>query len=256
MTTSPALVIAAALAAGGVAAVGTATLMAPETAAEASDSSPSAQAIDSLRHEVQRLADEQSQMTSKLQTLELRMTAANTSGNGEVQPLAGTAPELAELQQQVAQLNARVGGGDTGEPMVIETVSAALEQIRDQEDADRRKARDEARAERTEERLAELTEELGLDSYQQGKMSGVMTTYGESRDSIMESARESGDFGGLRDSFEALHGQISENLAGFLTPSQIEMLDGMGGTRSLGGGGGRGGGPGGFGGRGGRGGDN
>lgn len=235
MSASPALMILIALSAGGVAAVGTASMLPEPAPAEQDESSPTLRALESLRAEVRRLSDEQAALQGQVQDLDLRLSTAPSAATTRAQPepLMAEAPELVELRQQVAQLSARVGGGEAGEPMALETVSAALEQIREEEDQERDEARREARQEREADRLVELTEELTLDGFQQGRMSELIAEYGESSTGIIDSARETSDWGGIRGAFTTLHGEIDVTLAGFLTPAQLEELEQLGGARAL-----------------------
>jgi hypothetical protein len=224
-----------ALSAGGVAAVGTASML-PETApVEQTEGASTLRALESLRAEVRRLSDEQASLQVQVRDLDLHLSAAPpaTTARAQPEPLMAVAPELVELRQQVAQLSARVGGGEVGEPMVMQTVSAALEQIREEEDVEREEARREARQEREADRLVELTEQLTLDGFQQGRMSELIAEYGESSTGIIDDARENSDWGGIRGAFTTLHGEIDGTLAGFLTPAQLEELEQLGGARAL-----------------------
>lgn len=252
MNVSSGMIAIVALAAGAVASVGTVALTQSDQPAGISEGAPTAQAVDALRREVTRLSESQDAMQRQVQTLELQLTASGGDASSDgVEPLAASHQELAALRDQVATLTAQVGG-DSGDPVIIDTVSAALDQIREQEEADRKAERETAQADRRAERLEELTKELGLDTYQAGRLGEEMLAYDTRRDEIMDAARASGDFGGLRDAFSAMYSEVGESLGNYLTPSQLESLDAMGGPRALSGGMRWGGG--GFGGGGGRGG--
>jgi hypothetical protein len=238
MASSPAVMIVIALAAGGVAAVGTASFasgMSGTDPAVQAEAASTLRAIEALRNEVERLSDSQASLRGQVQSLDLRLATASAGAPAQDQPepLVADTSELIELREQVAQLSARMGGEDTNEPVAIETVSAALEQIREEEDQERAKLRSEARKEREGDRLAELTEKLTLDGYQQGKMSDLMAEYGESSAGIIEDARKNSDWGSIRGDFSTLHGTLDESLTGFLTPAQLDELQAMGGAQAL-----------------------
>jgi len=237
MASSPAVMIVIALAAGGAAAVGTASLMSDSEPVAQAENATTRRTLESMRGEIERLTDEQSSLRGQVQDLELRLATAPSAAPARDQPeaLMAETNELVELRQQVAQLSAQVSGtGATGtDPIAIDSVSAALTQIREEEDQERAKVRAEARKEREVERLAELAEELTLDNYQEGKMSEMIAEYGESSAGIIDGARKTGDWGGLRGEFGTLHDTMDENLAAFLTPAQLEQLESMGGARAL-----------------------
>jgi len=237
MTSSPAAMIMIALAAGGVAAVGTTALMPENEPVVQAEGASTQRALEGLQDEVERLMDEQASLRGQVQDLELRLATAPIGVPAGDQPeaLMADTGELVELRQQVAQLSAQVSGvGATGtDPIAIDTVSAALTQIREEEDLERERVRAEARKERESERLVELTEELTLDSYQQGKMSELIADYGASSSGIIDGARETGDWGSLRGEFGTLHDTMDESMSAFLTPAQLEQLAEMGGARAL-----------------------
>jgi nitric oxide reductase activation protein len=234
MSASPAVILLTAITAGAAAGFGSATLA--SSGSPAATENAGSLAVDSMRKEVARLGDENANLLRLLQTLEMRLDAAPTGGapGRNAEPLAMAAPELVQLQQQVAQLNERLGDDEQAvEPMAMQTVSAALEKIRADEDEQRREERREARKEREVERVDELAEELALDGYQKSRMGELVAQYGDSSDTIIESARKTGDWGGIRSAFDELHGQIGESLDTVLTPTQLTELEGLGGTRAL-----------------------
>jgi hypothetical protein len=251
MSSSPATLLLAAVVAGVASSAVTMTLIDGDETASVEGGASSAQEIDSLKRLVESVRDRQAELDRQFSDLQLDVlaSAGNAASGGGPEPLAASHEELATLRQEVAALSTRVGG-ESAEPFMIDTVSDALQTIRDQEDQEREEQWAARMEERNEERLEELTEELGLDGYQQGQMKQLMDDHATERDEIMDAARESGDFGSLRDAFTELREGEEATLALFLTPSQLEALEEMGGARSATGGGGfgRGGGGPGFGG--------
>jgi hypothetical protein len=252
MSSSPATLLIAAVVAGVASSAVTVTLIDDDGTAAAEGGATSAQELDSLKRLVETVQDRQADLDRQFSDLQLDVLASAgnaTSGGAGPEPLTASHEELAMLRQEVAALSTKVGG-ESVEPFMIETVSDALQTIRDQEDKEREEQWAARMEERNEERLEELTEELALDGYQQGQLKQLMDDHATKRDEIMDSARESGDFDGLRDAFTELREGEEATLALFLTPSQLEALEEMGGARAATGGGGfgRGGGGPGFGG--------
>lgn len=190
--------------------------------------------VAALGRAAQALGDQQLETARQLQLLRLDVLAATTvddalPGSGPVEPLTASQQDLATLREQVAALDSKLRESDAG-PVDVESVSAALDQLRAKEDEERRVQWAERRDERVQERLATLTKELGLDAYQQERMQAVMTDADVRRDEIMQKARdEGGGFDAMRESFDGLRAEIQTSVAQFLSPTQITTLDGLGG---------------------------
>lgn len=250
MAVSPVALVVTGLLAGAVSSLVTVVLMSPGAGTEPVSSVASAQQVDALRRQLEGLTEEQKAMERRLQTLQLEViTARGAESSADVapQPMVATHEELSRLKEQVASLSQQLDGG-TENPVMLETVSAALTLIRDREDREREAQRDADREQRAQERLDQLAEALGLDTYQRAQFAEVVDGMALKRDAILEAARASGEFGSMRDAFTGMRDELQSSLALFLTPSQLTTLEEQGGLRSFMGGGRGGFGGGGFGG--------
>ena len=82
--------------------------------------------------------------------------------------------------------------------------------------------REAARAQRIEDRLARLTTDLGLSSYQVDEMRAFLTEQEAKRAAIWESLSEGvGDPGGVREAMRTLRKEGDENLSTILDPEQL-----------------------------------
>ena len=141
---------------------------------------------------------------------------------------------------------------EPGAPVPVnlqDSVSRALEDIREQEERERDEQRQQRAAERLEERLVRLQEDLGLEGYQVDELRVIFDDESTRRDALMQEVRDSGDWGGMRDTMTALREETQEALGLVLSAEQLEQYN-ESNSRGFGRGGGFGGG-----GRGGRGGD-
>lgn len=210
-----------------------------------------AQQIVSLQRQLTDVLDGQGDLQHRLQQLELDALRGRPD-MGQATPLLGNPESIAAFQEQLASLNDAVAdmGGEEGPGMfTMGDVSDALQAIRDQEDLDRDEARELRREERLEERLAAVATELSLDTYQQQQLGDAARLSMEAMDTTMNEARESGDWGSMRDVMETSRTSFEAATSLFLNMDQQASFTEMGGLRTLGGfGGGPGGG--GFGGRG------
>jgi len=146
-------------------------------------------------------------------------------------------------------LVAALGNPSADSPDGLQTlVVDALDSIREEEERERERLREEAWESGLEARLAELTTELGLAPYQVDEMRVVFTSERTRRDELFTRARESGEWWSVRDSMRELRGETMDELANVLSADQLEKYQESGGGFGRGPGG-PGGGPGGFGSR-------
>lgn len=245
-----------ALAAGLTGAVSLLLMQSLDESSGSSDGAVTAQQVSSLQRQLTDITSNQDILLRRLQQLELDLLRGRPSA-GEATPMLATPDAVAALQNQVLQLNEAVAQlGDDGGPSMftIDDVGSALTAIRDQEDADREAQRAAMREERLAERLAAVSTELGLDTYQKQQLGDAAALATESMDETFREARESGDWAELRTSMDTARAGFDSEAALFLSLDQQASFAELGGLRALGGFGGRGGfGSGGFGG--GRGGD-
>ncbi|MCB9898154.1 MAG: hypothetical protein H6825_09140 [Planctomycetes bacterium] len=212
-----------------------------------------AAAIEPLRQQMARIESDAGLLKRRLDDIEQmvwRMPASpGGEGGGEPRPLVDE--QMLELQQRVDALTSALNDAsvESGGGPFLDTVASALETIRQREDEQREADRKALMEQRLDERLGELATEIGLDTWQQNEMKTLFTDTGARRDEIFAKARESGDFGGMRDAMQAIDAERGSKLASIMTPSQLEKYNEMGGIeRGFFGGPGRGG-FGGFGGR-------
>ncbi|MEX1023638.1 MAG: hypothetical protein WD226_01055 [Planctomycetota bacterium] len=189
-------------------------------------------------------------LEERINTLEIRPAALpnapRTAMNGEA------ALELEEVRGELAQLRdlTRVLQRPPSDEVPFELhvqVESALDSIREQEERERQERREQAFNERLEQRLAEIKSELGLSGYQVDELRRIELETRAKRDALMRTARDSGDWGNLR---ETIRGQRDEqaqaltNLFGADLYGRYDELVGRGGLTGGRGdfGGGRGGG--------------
>ncbi|GJM21695.1 MAG: hypothetical protein DHS20C15_16100 [Planctomycetota bacterium] len=245
---SPALLIVAAVLFGAGAGFLGGQLAAPEAAPGAGPSDGLVegrvtQRIDSLERDLVGLEH-------RLDALSVRPAPMNVEPT-PVQPLAQLdAEKLDRLEKLLAQPESAQVFDDSG--ALISTVDAALQQIRETEEAERDRARDERRAEELDERLTELSEEIGLASYQVEDMRTLFTESGKAMGELMESMRDGGTgFADMREQMDAMRSATDTRLSEILSPQQLIDYEAAGGLGFGGRRGGFGGGGGGFGGGGG-----
>ncbi len=130
--------------------------------------------------------------------------------------------------------------------LFVARVGEALDEIRAAEEAARIEAETVAQAERVEERLVRLRDELGLSGYQMDEMRGILVAEEASRSELWSSVRDGGDRGSMRDRMRDARDELNTRLSEVLDPDQLERYQesrdrgfgGFGGGRLGGGGGG------------------
>ena len=205
-----------------------------------------------LVEQVAALQKQNEELTNRI--LELEMTASTPRAETREAVAVGPDPELEKLKADLASIMASIQKGpDNVTPAFTASVSAALEDIREKEDAEREAKRAERRAERIDDRIASISEKLGLTPAQGNDLREHYNVFEEKRNALMAEARESGDWGNMRETFRGLRDESNTALQTILTPSQYDQYqeENMGGGRRGGFGGGGGGNDGGGGGGGG-----
>jgi hypothetical protein len=128
-----------------------------------------------------------------------------------------------ETVDQLRRLTAALE--DPGTPLpenLLAGVSSALQTIREEEDRERDEQRRAAEAERFDERIVDLTDRLGLTLVQTDQMRGHMETMSDRRSELMREARDSGDFGSIRQQMRGLRDEANAGLGEILTPAQFD----------------------------------
>ena len=201
-----------------------------------SGSGSEAALITPLRQDIARLESDAGVLKRRLDDLEQmvwRLPAASAAeASGDPRPLVDE--DVLELRQQVEALTAALNSAsvESGGGPFLDTVASALQTLRDQEEKQRDEERRAMMEQRLDERLAELATEIGLDTWQQGEMKTLFANSGEERGKIFEKARESGDFGSIRDAMAALEVNTNGKLASIMTPSQLEKYNELGGMEA------------------------
>ena len=178
--------------------------------------------------------------------LALRLAALERSDRSSVREDLGAAPteDLAAIQKQVTDLAAALQNPQSAEAASLRSsVRVAMDQIREEESAERDRERADRNIERIDERLTELQTELGLDQVQMKSMREVMLVQTDKRSALFASMRDgSMDRGEIREQMGVLRDETNASLQGILTPMQYEDYEKLEGDRGFGGfGGGRGG---------------
>jgi len=190
-----------------------------------------------LRQEFLSLRDENNALRMRLTAVEERAAAAAALREAVIADVTD-----ADGATQGSAEAAAPGALAAGElpPRFRDSVATALEDIRAEEERDRDDRRREAVEQRLEDRLDELAIELQLEPYQTDQLRGVISTDTVRRGEIMTEARESGDWGSLRDAFSESREETRLAVAEILTSEQMEKYEAMGndrGFRGFGGGG-------------------
>lgn len=177
--------------------------------------------------------------------LDLEQAPPRLATERSVAPLEMTDEERA-ADEQLRAVVAALTNPDAPMPQEWrDSVNLALKDIRAEEDADRDEQRRIRAEDRMEERMVELSQKLGLDTYQSGQMRQILTEESLARDEMRTAIRESGDWASARDQWTGLREKTNESLSLVLTPQQVEAYQADQSTRwgRFGGGGNTGGGP-------------
>lgn len=174
----------------------------------------------SLRAEVAALAERTDLMAMPVETLQTRIAAVQQE-------------EIDEMLGLLAAARDPETGSEQLEELVLNVIDAKEDRERDERDERRR----EAMEERMETRIAELTEELGLNGYQAGEMNRILTTEQTSREEFFSKMREDGtcDRQAIRDGMQEIRTKTRAQAQVVLSTSQydqyVESKSGFGGGR-------------------------
>ena len=140
------------------------------------------------------------------------------------------APRAVEAQQQLVDdgtpQTAMVGAPDVS-PEFVTSVGKALDEIRAKEEAEREQKRKELQAQRIEERVTKLQQDLGLTGRQATDMRTALITADDQREALFASMRDdpAGPMDGrtdMRESMRKIHDDTRTQIQSFLTPEQFE----------------------------------
>jgi hypothetical protein len=217
--------------------LGTSMESAPLEATAATPAGPVAD--DSLRESVAALAERVDTMAMSIETLEHRLAQLGEGGGARVAADAVQREEIDELRGLLTAVRDPETGADQLEGLVLNVLEAKEDRDREERDERRR----EAMEERMDERVAKLTEELGLNGYQAGEMKRILTDEQTTRDEFFTKMREGGNWDreAMRDSMEEIRTTSRTALQTVLSASQydqyVEQDSGFGGFGRRGGGG-------------------
>ncbi|MCB9914019.1 MAG: hypothetical protein H6828_02585 [Planctomycetes bacterium] len=203
------------------------------------------------------LQEQLASLGRKNEELAMRLAALERRGGSAREAVASEGGEdLAQLQADIAELAAALKDPQSAQSTTLRTsVRLAMDQIREEESAERDREREDREITRIDERLTELQGQLGLDQVQMKSMREVLLVESTKRNELFNTMRDGGggmDRGAIRTAMTDLRDQTRTSLSTILTPLQLEDYEKLNDDR-FGGFGGFGG-PGG-GGRGGRGGN-
>lgn len=180
----------------------------------ASSSAPAAdpRALDELRME-------NGALKAQLAALEARVNELTSSRTPlESRPL----PTESVASTRIIEGDAFPAAAIQVTPAFVDSVGQALDTIRAREDAEREAKRKEIQAQRIEDRVAKLQQELGLTNRQSSDLRTALIAQDDKREALFTSMRDgNGDPGSMRDSFRALRDETYATLQGFLTPEQF-----------------------------------
>ncbi len=225
---SPLSLILVSALAGSAVALGAQALLAPAPGAVA-DASQLEHELAELRTKLARLADGNARLEERVRGVELGALSAALPAAAP-QSLDAAPAVVAELRDQVSALAAVVDGqGGAGGAVALESVEQALSVIREREDRERQEREAQRRAERLDERLAELTQVLALDVGQQNRLRVLATDTEAARDALRDEIRETRDWESARAGFDKLSTDARAQLAAILMPHQLEAYDALDG---------------------------
>jgi len=110
-------------------------------------------------------------------------------------------------------------------PAFVASVGKALDAIQAKEEADREAKRKELQAQRIEERVAKLQQELGLTNRQASDVRTALIAQDDKREKLFADMRDGvGDPRDLRDSFRVIRDETHATLQNVLTPEQLSTF--------------------------------
>jgi hypothetical protein len=170
-----------------------------------------------LRAELQALRAEQASLGLRVTEIESRPAALAVR-----EPVGG--PSSEEVAQAMEMVAAIQHPDSTASPGLETFVLDVLGEKEERERAEREERRLAALTDVLHERVQELSGELGLSSYQEQELFGVLSAEATRRDAFFEELRESGswDRRTMRDTMGKLREETLTALQTVLTPEQLE----------------------------------
>jgi hypothetical protein len=214
-------VIAVVAGAGAALAASALTSAAPRLETTPLELAPSANDQDP-RPELAELRADQADLLQRLHALEARLAEAESRRAPAALELEASAARAVEPRAadglQIAALDT-----DDLSPAFVESVGLALERIQAREEAEREKRRKELQAQRIEDRVAKLQQDLGLTQRQASDLRTVLIAQDDKRDALFAGMRDGlGEPRDMREGFRTIRDQTMTAIEGFLTPEQVE----------------------------------
>ena len=175
-------------------------------------SSLGSRALDELRMENAALTERLNALEAFLAQMQSTRTPTVSSDGDHAERAADDAPDAAS----------RSGTAPEVSPAFVASVGKALEAIQAREEAEREARRKELQAQRIEERVAKLQQELGLNHRQASDLRTALIAQDDKREALFAGMRDGlGDPRDLRDSFRVIREETHATLQTVLTPEQF-----------------------------------
>jgi hypothetical protein len=203
---------------------------------------------EALGSEVLELREQVASLTDRLARLESRevLQVAAQAPRLEMAPARiSAAPGIDdETLEEVRSVAAALAGDGASANQLEELVLGVVEQRELAKEEARQEEARQRMEERTQEQVARLVEDLGLDKYQEDQLWKLVDSQTERREGLMEifESRDMARMGEARDEMRAMRTEYDESFQGFLTEAQIEQYEELGRRSSPFSGGGWGGG--------------
>lgn len=184
-----------------------------QSVAPTAGGSLASRALDELRMENAALTERLSALEARLAELQsTRTPAAPSGGESPAERPADDAPGAVLRPDLVFDVT----------PAFVTSVGKALDTIHAREEAEREAKRKELQAQRVEERVAKLQQELGLNHRQATDLRTALITQDDKREALFQGMRDGlGDPRDMRESFRVIRDETHASLQTVLTPEQF-----------------------------------
>ncbi len=180
--------------------------------ASAPSGSLSSRGLDELRMENAALTARLTALETRLAELQSTRTPALPSG--EERSVERLADDSLDAGRPASSLEVT--------PAFVASVSTALDAIKAREEAERETKRKELQAQRIEERVAKLQQDLGLNNRQASDLRTALITQDDKREALFQGMRDGlGDPRDMRESFRVIRDETHASLQTVLTPEQF-----------------------------------
>lgn len=195
-----------------------------EPRASVTESSAAAPASDdSAAREIVELRRTNVALAERLSALEARLSDASSTRTPATPVVAESTSVATRAASDSPGAAALLDPSFEVTPTFVASVGQALDTIKAREDAEREAKRKEIQAQRVEERVAKLQQDLGLSSRQATDLRTALIAQDDKREALYSSVRDGlADPRDMRDSFRQLHEETSQTVQGILTPEQFE----------------------------------